>query len=70
MARKDTLDMLRISINRTCGTLSGDAIRVIIQDKDFNYIFEGEMSMKDYARLITGENCIPIKDISEREIYG
>lgn len=70
MARKDTEDMPRISISRTRSTLSGDTIRVVIQDKDMNYIFEGEMSMEDYARLITGENCIPIKDISERKIYG
>lgn len=70
MTRKDTEDMPRISINRTRSTLSGDTIKVTIQDKDMNYIFEGEMSMEDYARLITGENCIPIKDISGRKIYG
>lgn len=70
MRNQDALDMPRISISRTRSTLSGDAMRIAIQDKDLNYIFEGEMSMEDYARLITGENCIPIKDISERKIYG
>ena len=46
----------RISISRT----NKDNVYIVIKDNDFNVIFEAEMSLIDYARLITNEAEIPI----------
>lgn len=46
----------KISISRT----NRDNVYIVIRDKDFKAIFEAEMSLIDYARLITNEAEIPI----------
>ena len=46
----------RISISRT----NRDNVYIVVKDNDFKVIFEAEMSLIDYARLITNEAEIPI----------
>lgn len=64
--------MAKITISRvTCrkikknGTLTQAMIRVLIRDDDYNILFEGDMELEDYGRLISGESEIPITERKE-----
>ena len=64
--------MAKITISRvTCrkvqrnGALTQSQVRVIIRDDDFNILFEGNMEVEDYGRLISGESEIPIVETKE-----
>lgn len=64
--------MAKITISRvTCrkiernGAFTQSVIRVIIRDDDYNILFEGDMELEDYGRLISGESEIPIVETKE-----
>lgn len=53
----------RITISRT----KRDKVIIFVKDMEFNILFEGEMTLLDYAGIVTGEAELPItiKEINE-----
>ena len=46
----------RITISRT----KRDEVFITVKDMNFNILFEGEMTLLDYAGIVTGEAELPI----------
>ena len=58
---KITISRLKGSTRRdTNGKFTDNIIRLSITDDDRNILVEGEMTLEEYARLISGESEVPL----------